>query len=771
MFYRITTKVCFSTQKDMSESKNGRVQVTKQEALDFHEFPQPGKIAIAPTKNLVTARDLSLAYSPGVAYPCLEIQKDPTTAYKYTSKGNMIAVISNGTAVLGLGNLGAAASKPVMEGKSVLFKRFANIDSVDIEVEEYDKDALIDTIARIGNSWGGVNLEDISSPDCFEIEKELKKRLNVPVFHDDQHGTAIICLAGLMNACEIVGKKFENLKVVLNGPGAAGIACINLLISAGINPKNVIACDSNGVIFKGRTEKMTDLKAKYAVETKARTLTDALDGADVFLGLSVKGALTKDMLQKMAKDPVIFAMANPDPEILPEDAMEVRPDAIVATGRSDYPNQVNNVMGFPYIFRGALDVNATDINEEMKIAAARAIANLAKESVPMEVLRAYPGRKLEFGRSYIIPTPFDPRLISEVSSAVAKAAMDSGVAQKKIENFREYKIQLHGFRNPTLSTMQSIYNNLAKSETKKKIIFAEGEELEVIKAAISLKHEGYAEPILVGRSDKVKEVMKAAGLNSKNITIINAANSEFVSDYVNILFSKLGRKGFLERDCERLIKTDRNHFAAAMLEAGHGDSLVTGFTRGYQKSLNDISRVLSKRQGDILFATSGIVVGNKTVFISDTAINEDPTAEQLAQIAIQTAKKVEAFGYTPRVAFVSYSNFGSRSGRDNEKIHQAIEILDKQNIAFEYDGEMMVDVALSANPREYYPFNRLSQPANILITQNLTASHIAMNLLESSTGAFVIGPILHGFEKPVQIVRYHSDINTITNLSALSLAL
>jgi malate dehydrogenase (oxaloacetate-decarboxylating)(NADP+) len=752
-------------------SKNGRVQVTKEEALNFHEFPKPGKIAILPTKNLVTARDLSLAYSPGVAYPCLEIQQDPTASYKYTSKGNMIAVISNGTAVLGLGNLGAAASKPVMEGKSVLFKRFANIDSIDIEVEEYDKDKFIETIARIGNSWGGINLEDIASPDCFEIEKELKKRLNVPVFHDDQHGTAIICLAGLMNACEIIGKKFESLKVVLNGPGAAGIACLNLLITAGVNPKNVIACDSNGVIYKGRTEKMTELKEKYAVETKSRTLTEALDGADVFLGLSVKGALTTDMIKKMAKDPVIFAMANPDPEILPEDATATRPDAIVATGRSDYPNQVNNVMGFPYIFRGALDVNATDINQEMKIAAARAIANLAKESVPTEVLRAYPGRKLEFGRSYIIPTPFDPRLISEVSAAVAKAAMDSGVAQKHITNFREYKSQLHSFRNPTISTMQSIYNNLAKSDVKKKIIFAEGEELEIIKVALSIKNEGYAEPILVGRLDKVESVMKSAGLDSKNIIIANAANSNHVEMYIDILFEKLSRKGFLRRDCERLIKTDRNHFAAAMLEAGHADSLLTGFTRGYQKSLNDISRVISKKENETIFATSGIVVGNRTIFISDTAINENPTPNQLAQIAIQTAKKVEAFGYTPRVAFVSYSNFGSRSGLDNDKILETIKILDSQGVSFEYDGEMMVDVALSENPREYYPFNRLTKSANILITPNLTASHIAMNLLESANDAFVIGPILYGFNKSVQIVRYHSDINTITNLAALSLAL
>lgn len=754
-----------------TNNKENRIQVTKQEALDFHEFPRPGKISISPTKNLITARDLSLAYSPGVAFPCLEIEKDPSASYKYTSKGNMVAVISNGTAVLGLGNLGAAASKPVMEGKSVLFKRFANIDSVDIEVEEYDKDKLIDTIARIGNSWGGVNLEDIASPDCFEIEAELKKRLNVPVFHDDQHGTAIICLAGLMNACEIVGKKFENLKVVLNGPGAAGIACLNLLINAGIKPQNVIVCDSNGVIYKGRTEKMTPLKEKYAVETSARTLTDALDGVDVFLGLSVKGALTKEMLKTMAKDPVIFAMANPDPEILPEEAMEVRPDAIVATGRSDYPNQVNNVMGFPYIFRGALDVNATDINEEMKIAASKAIANLAKEAVPAEVLRAYPGRRLEFGRSYIIPTPFDPRLISEVSSAVAKAAMDSGVAQKKIENFREYKSQLHGFRNPTISTMQSIFNNLSKTAEKKRIIFAEGEELEVIKSAIMLKNEGYAEPILIGRTDKVTSVMKEAGLKTKGLQIINAANSPHVELYTDVLFSKLSRKGFLKRDCERLIKTDRNHFASAMLECGHAESLLTGFTRGYQKSLNDVSRVLEKKENAVLFATSAIVIGSKTIFIADTAINENPSAEQLALIAIQAAKKVELFGYTPRVAFVSYSNFGSRSGIENSKITEALKILDDKNVTFEYDGEMMVDVALSQNPREHYPMNRLTKPANILITPNLTASHIAMSLLESANDAFVIGPILNGFVKPVQIVRYHSDINSITNLAALSLAL
>lgn len=754
-----------------TEKTSKRIHVTKEEALDFHEFPKPGKIAIAPTKNLVTARDLSLAYSPGVAFPCLEIEKDPSTSYKYTSKGNMVAVISNGTAVLGLGNLGAAASKPVMEGKSVLFKRFASIDSIDIEVEEYDKDKLIDTIARIGNSWGGINLEDIASPDCFEIEAELKKRLNIPVFHDDQHGTAIICLAGLMNACEILGKKFETLKVVLNGPGAAGIACLNLLMNAGIKNENVIVCDSNGVIFKGRTEKMTPLKEKYAAETKARTLAEALDGADVFLGLSVKGALTKEMIIKMAKDPVIFAMANPDPEILPEEAIEARPDAIVATGRSDYPNQVNNVMGFPYIFRGALDVNATTINEEMKIAAAKAIAGLAKESVPAEVLRAYPGRKLEFGRSYIIPTPFDPRLISEVSSAVAKAAMDSGVARKNIENFREYKSQLYSFRNPTISTMQSIFNNLSKTDKKKKIIFAEGEELEIIKSAIMLKNEGYAEPILIGRVDKIEAVMKDSGLKSSNIQIVNAGNSSHVELYTDVLFSKLGRKGFLKRDCERLIKTDRNHFASAMLECGHGDSLLTGFTRGYQKSLTDISRVLEKKENDVLFATSVVVIENKTIFIADTAINENPSAQQLASIAITAAKKAELFGFVPRVAFVSYSNFGSRHGTDNEKIAEAIKILDEKNVSFEYDGEMMVDVALSQNPREHYPFNRLTKSANILITPNLTASHIAMSLLESVSNAFIIGPMLNGFAKPVQIVRYHADINSITNLAALSLVL
>lgn len=745
--------------------------VTKQDALDFHEFPTPGKVALAPTKKLVTAWDLSLAYSPGVAYPCLEIQENEENSYKYTSKGNMVAVISNGTAVLGLGNLGAAASKPVMEGKSVLFKRFANIDSVDIEVEEYDKEKFIETVARIGNTWGGINLEDIASPDCFEIEAELKKRLNVPVFHDDQHGTAIICLAGLLNACEIIGKKFEDLKVILNGPGAAGIACINLLLTAGVKPQNVIACDSSGVIYKGRTEKMTPLKEKYAVETKARTLTDALDGADVFLGLSVKGALSKEMLKKMAKDPIIFAMANPDPEIIPSEAMEVRPDAIVATGRSDYPNQVNNVMGFPFIFRGALDVQATHINEEMKIAAAKAIAKLAKEPVPSEVFRAYPGRKLEFGRTYIIPTPFDPRLIAEVSSAVAKTAMESGVARKKIENFREYKAKLHSFRNPTIGTMQSIFNNLSSLSKKKKIIFAEGEEIEIIKSALLLKEEGYAEPILIGRVDKINETMESAGIKTKNIEILNAGNSQYTDLYTNILFEKLGRRGFLYRDCERLVKTDRNHFAATMLEAGHADSLITGFTRGYQKSLNDITRVIGIKKNETLFGTSAVIVNDRTIFIADTAINENPTAQELYNIAIRTAKMVEMFGATPRVAFVSHSNFGSRPSVVTAKIRDAIKLLDESRVSFEYDGEMMVDVALSQNPRDFYPFNRLTESANILITPDLTSAHIATSLMQTANNAFVIGPVLHGFEKSVQIMRYHSDINLITNLSALSLAL
>lgn len=745
--------------------------VTKEDALDFHELPKPGKIAISPIKNLITSRDLSLAYSPGVAFPCLEIQQDEKNSYRYTSKGNMVAVISNGTAVLGLGNLGAAASKPVMEGKSVLFKRFANIDSIDIEVEEYDKEKFIETIARIGNSWGGINLEDIASPDCFEIEEELKKRLKVPVFHDDQHGTAIICLAGLMNACEIVGKKFEDLKVVLNGPGAAGIACINLIMTAGIKPKNIIACDSNGVIYKGRTEKMSALKEKYAADTKARTLTEALDGADVFLGLSVKNALSKDMLAKMAKNPIIFAMANPDPEITPDDALEARHDAIVATGRSDYPNQVNNVMGFPYIFRGALDVNATHINEEMKIAAAKAIAKLAKEPVPAEVFRAYPGRKLEFGRSYIIPTPFDPRLISEVSAAVAKAAMDSGVAQKKIESFREYKAKLHAFRNPTLGTMQSIFNNLSSLSNKKKIVFAEGEEIEIIKAAILLKEEGYAEPILVGRAEKVHEVMANAGIKSSGVTILNAANSTHTELYVNILFEKLARKGFLYRDCERLIKTDRNHFAATMLEAGHADSLVTGFTRGYQKSLGDITRVINVKDGHTLFGTSAVVINDRTIFIADTAINDNPTSQELYNIAVQTAKIVETFGYTPRVAFVTHSSFGSRQSSANAKIRETIKLMDQNRISFEYDGEMMVDVALAENPREFYPFNRLTKSANILITPDLTSAHIATSLMQTASNAFVIGPVLQGLSKSVQIMKYHSDINSITNLAALSLAL
>jgi len=742
--------------------------VTAEDALFYHQFPTAGKVSIAPSKPMGSTRDLSLAYSPGVAFPCLEIQKEPLDAYKYTSKGNMVAVISNGTAVLGLGNLGAMASKPVMEGKAVLFKRFGGIDAIDVEVESYDIEEFCNIVAKIGESWGGINLEDIKSPECFEIEARLKKMLKVPVFHDDQHGTAIVVAAGIINACEISGKKIENLKVVMNGAGAAGIACLKLILTMGIQQKNVIICDRTGVVYKGRNDiPVDDIKYQYAVDTKARTVSEALDGTDVFIGLSAKDAINKDSIKNMAKDPIIFAMANPDPEIRPEDALAARPDAIVATGRSDYPNQVNNVMGFPYIFRGALDVEATDINEEMKIAAALAIAKLARQPVPTEVLNMYPDRKLEYGKGYIIPTPFDPRLITEVSMAVAKAAMETGVARKKIEDWDAYKQKLQSYVNPTANAMSIITKQL--QQKKRKIVFAEGEELEIIKAAIYMKSNGFAEPILVGKVDKIEEVMKAASIKSlEGVEIINAAISTHNDKYIDTFYAKTARNGMLLRDCERLVKTDRNIFSACMVEVGDADCMLTGYTRGYMHTYNDIRSVISAKQDAVVFGLSALISGNKIIFVSDTAINEFPTAEELVKIAEKTAHKVRTFGITPRVAFISHSNFGSKHGAGNQRVMDAIKILDGKKVDFEYEGEMTIGVALSENPKKHYPFNRLSGSANVLIMPGMHSASISTNLVKEFTGGVLIGPILSGLEHSAQILRIDCDFNSIINLASLA---
>lgn len=737
------------------------------EALQFHIQGQPGKVGMHATKPLNTQRDLALAYSPGVAIPCLEIAKDPELAYDYTAKGNYVAVISNGTAVLGLGNLGAIAGKPVMEGKSVLFKRFADIDSVDIEVATENADEFINAVKYLGPSWGGINLEDIKAPECFIIESKLREIMDIPVFHDDQHGTAIISAAGIINALHLTGKKFNEIKVVVNGAGAAGIACLELLKAMGLPHENAILCDTKGVIYQGRTDGMNQWKSAHAVKTKARSLSDAMKNADVFLGLSVKGAVSKEMVKSMARNPVIFAMANPDPEITPEEVYAVRDDAIVATGRSDYENQVNNVMGFPYIFRGALDVRASTINEEMKIAAAKAIAELAREHVPDEVIKAYGGRDMRFGQHYIIPTPFDSRLIARVPVAVAKTAVETGVARKPITDWDAYTRQLQARRDPTINSMSLIFEKLSRKP--KKVIFAEGEQPEIIRVAAMWRDNGYGKPILIGKKERVLKNMEEANVNADGIEIFNAAISDENSKFTDYLYQKLQRNGVLRSDCARMIKNDRNVFAASMLSCGHGDALVTGLTRGYRKSLTDIWQVIKNKKGEILLGVSMVISRGKTIFIADTACSELSSSEHLVNIAIQTARKVRDMGYEPRVAFLSFSNFGSALKTESSRIKHAVELLDgMKGVDFEYDGEMTADVALNMEKMTRYPFCRLTAPANILICPGLHSASIATKLLEEMGNCTVIGPILDGFEKSVQIVTMNSSIGDILNMAAIA---
>ncbi len=737
------------------------------EALAFHVQGQPGKVAMYATKPLNTQRELALAYSPGVAIPCLEIQKNPDLAYDYTAKGNYVAVISNGTAVLGLGNLGALAGKPVMEGKSVLFKRFADIDSVDIEVATENADEFINAVKFLGPTWGGINLEDIKAPECFIIESKLREIMDIPVFHDDQHGTAIVSAAGIINSLHISGKKFKDIKVIVNGAGAAGIACLELLKAMGLPHGNAILCDTKGTIYKGRTEGMNQWKSAHAVETKARTLAEAMKGADVFLGLSVKGAVTREMVKSMAKNPVIFAMANPDPEITPEEVHATRDDAIVATGRSDYENQVNNVMGFPYIFRGALDVRASTINEEMKIAAAHALASLAREHVPDEVIKAYGGRDMKFGKHYIIPTPFDSRLIYVVPIAVAKAAVASGVARKPIKDWDAYKKQLQARRDPTVNSLGTIFEKLERNP--KKIIFAEGEQPEIIRVAAMWRDNGYGKPILIGKKDRILANMKEASVSPDGIEIYNASISEDNSKFTDYLYKKLQRQGVLRSDCSRMIKNDRNIFASSMLACGHGDALITGLTRGYRQSLTDVWKVIKNKKDKIVLGVSMVISKGRTIFISDTACSELSSSEHLVKIAIQTAKKVRDMGYEPRVAFLSFSNFGSALKTESHRVKHAVELLDEmKGIDFEYDGEMTADVALNMDKMARYPFCRLTAPANILICPGLHSATIATKLLEEVGNCTVIGPILDGFEKSVQIVTMRSSINDILNMAAIA---
>ncbi len=742
-------------------------KITDADALALHSSGRPGKLEITPTKPLATARDLSLAYSPGVAAPCLRIAEDPSTAYDFTAKGNLVAVISNGTAVLGLGDLGALAGKPVMEGKAVLFKRFADVDSIDLEVDTKDVDEFVNCVRFLGPTFGGINLEDIKAPECFIIEQRLRELMDIPVFHDDQHGTAIVAAAGLINALHITGRDIKDVKMVVNGAGAAAIACTELFKAMGVQHSNVTLCDTKGVVWQGRTEGMNQWKSAHAIKTDARTLTEALKGADIFCGLSAKGAVTQDMIMLMADKPIIMAMANPDPEITPEEVKAVRPDAIVATGRSDYANQINNVLGFPYIFRGALDVRASTINDEMKIAAAKALAALAREDVPDEVDRAYAGRRLRFGPEYIVPVPFDPRLIVTVPVAVAQAAMDSGVARKPIKDMGAYKQELRARLDPTADSLQLIFERVRAKQ--KRIVFAEGEEERVIRAAIAYRAAGYGDPVLIGREERVAAAIKNAGLpEDHGLEVHNARLSQHNKRYADAMYKRMQRKGWLQRDCQRMVNNDRNTFAAMMVEMGDADGLVTGVTRSFSRSLDEISRIIAADEDTLQFGLSIAVMRGRTVFLSDTAVNELPEPEQLVEIAIRTAAKARQLGHEPRVAFLSFSNFGQPMRDKAKRIRDAVALLDKRPVDFEYDGEMSADIALDHDlMKRLYPFCRLSGPANVLIMPALHTANIGAKLLQKMGGT-VIGPLIMGMSKPVQIASMDSTVSDLVTAAALA---
>jgi malate dehydrogenase (oxaloacetate-decarboxylating)(NADP+) len=753
---------------DTKPSRAKRPTFTDQEALQFHSQGRPGKFQISPTKPMATQRDLSLAYSPGVAVPVKAIAEDPSRAYDYTIKGNLVGVITNGTAILGLGNLGALASKPVMEGKAVLFKRFADVDSIDLEVGTEDPEEFINAVRYLGPTFGGINLEDIKAPECFIIEERLRELMDIPVFHDDQHGTAIIAAAGMINAIYLTGRDIKKTRLVCNGAGAAGIACLDLIKAMGFSPENVTLCDTKGIVYRGRVEGMNQWKSAHAVTTDKRTLAEALEGADIFFGLSAKGALTQDMVKSMAPDPIIFAMANPDPEITPEDAHAVRPDAIVATGRSDYPNQVNNVLGFPYIFRGALDVRAKTINLEMKVAAVNALAQLAREDVPDDVARAYQGARPRFGREYLIPAPFDPRLISVVPTAVAQAAMDSGVARHPIVDMGRYRAQLSARRDPVAGAMQAIMDRVKRNP--KRVVFAEGEEEQVIRAATAYVSQGLGSAILVGREERVNEVAQRIGieLDDKLIEIHNARISHRNGAYAQMLYERLQRKGFLFRDCQRIINNDRNHYAASMVAAGDADAMVTGVTRNFSITLEEIQRVIDHKPGHRLIGVSLVLARGRPIIVADTAITEMPEALDLAEIAIEAAGFARRLGYEPRVAMLAFSTFGHPPGDRTLRVKEAVRILDQRHVDFEYDGEMAADVALNKEAMALYPFCRLTDTANVLIMPAFHAASIATKMLLELGGAMVIGPMLVGFDKSVQIVQLGGKDSDIVNMAALA---
>jgi len=747
----------------MADESN--VQFSEREALLFHSEGRPGKIEIIASKPMATQRDLALAYSPGVAVPVRAIYEDPATAYDYTAKGNLVAVISNGTAILGMGNLGALASKPVMEGKAVLFKRFADVDAIDIELKTEDVDRLIDAIELMEPSFGGINLEDIKSPECFIIEQTLRARMNIPVFHDDQHGTAIIAAAGLINALFLTGRDIKDTTIVMNGAGAAAIACAELIKAMGLPNDQLLMCDRTGVIYQGRTDDMNQWKSAHAVKTDRRTLAEALDGADVFMGLSAAGALPAELLMKMAPKPIVFAMANPDPEITPPDAKRARPDVIIATGRSDYPNQVNNVLGFPFIFRGALDVRATTINDEMKVAAAEALAALARQQVPEEVAVAY-GVRHTFGPDYIIPAPFDPRLMEIVPAAVAKAAMDSGVATKPILDMDAYRQTLRARMNPTTSVLSLAYEG-ARAHPKR-VLFAEGEEEVVLRAAIAFKDGGYGTPVLVGRED-VYERLKLLGVSDpESYELHNSRNSPLVPKMVDFLYGRLQRRGYLRRDCERMINQDRNIFGAVLLQLGEADAMITGITRTYAHTMREVRKVIDPEAGRTAFGIHLMVGQSHTVFMADTTVNERPSPEELADIAEQTAMVARRMGHEPRVAFLSYSNFGNPEGRWLENLRAAVQVLDARKVGFEYEGEMSPDVALNPKQLANYPFARLSGPANVLIMPGLQSANISAKLLRELGGDSVIGPMLIGMEKSVQIAPMTSTASELVTLAVLA---
>ena len=746
---------------DKSDSFNAR------EALYYHEAIRPGKIEIVASKPMATQRDLSLAYSPGVAVPVQAIADDPANAARYTARSNLVAVISNGTAILGMGNLGALASKPVMEGKAVLFKRFADVDAIDIELDTEDPAKFIEAVALMEPTFGGINLEDIAAPECFVIEQALRERMNIPVMHDDQHGTAIISAAGLLNACHLTGRELRDVTVVVNGAGAAAIACTALIKALGVPNDSVLMCDRSGVIYRGR-DKVDQWKSAHAVDTERRTLEEALVGADIFLGLSAAGALKPEWVAKMADQPIIFAMANPDPEITPDDAKAVRPDAIVATGRSDYPNQVNNVLGFPFIFRGALDVQATAINEEMKIAAARAIAELARETVPEEVAAAY-GRQQQFGRDYIIPAPFDPRLMEVVPAAVARAAMDSGVAQKAIEDFDAYRHQLKSRLNPTTSVLTSVYAEVKNNP--KRVVFAEAEEEVVLRAAIQYRDFGYGTPVLVGRTQAVRDKLTALGIeHPAAFEIQNSADSVLVPQMVAYLYKRLQRRGYTERDVRRMVNQDRNTFASLLVALGHGDAMISGITRPFAQTMREVSRVLDPKPGQVPFGVHLMIGKNYTVFLADTTINERPSAQELAHIAKETAAVARRLGHEPRVAFLSYSTFGNPPGKWLENIRDAVHILDAEDPGFEYEGEMAPDAALNPRVMALYPFSRLSAPANVLVMPGLQSANLSAKMLRELAGNATIGPMLIGLEKPVQIAAMTSTAPDLLTLAVLAAA-